>query len=163
MSNFKNNNNEVLDLSVKINFYDNSGALIGSDDDYLLGIAPGQEFVSEFFEAPSKFDTYKIEFEKEKSNYISRNNDIEVTPSKNDVDEKIILQFKNISNEEIRSVDVGVVFYRDGKIVGYDSDYETGLKGGETAVLSARYPTDEYYNTVKFDNYKVYINGAYSY
>ena len=160
---FKNNDKEVYDLDIKISFFDSNGNLIGSDDDFLLGIAPGQEFVSEFFEAPSQFATYKIEIEKLKSSYTSHNNDIEVSVNKNDVDEKLILQLKNTSNEEIRSVDIGVVFYRNGKVVGYDSDYETGIKVGATAILSARYPTDEYYNSVEFDNYKVYINSAYSY
>ncbi len=159
----KNKTDKVLDVKIEIEFYDKNGTILGSDSDYVFGYAPGQEIVSSFYSAPEKYDSYKIYFDAEDSFYTPRYKDIEIITNDNKETEKIIIQFKNTSDTEIKSVEAGVVFYKNGKIIGYDSDYDTTIKVGRSANLSIRYPYDRYYDTIEFDEYRVFINSAYSY
>ena len=60
-------------------------------------------------------------------------------------------------------MDVSVVFYKDGKIVGIDTDYASSVKAGRSANLKVYYPYDSNYDTVEFDDFKVIISSAYVY
>ena len=133
----KNNNKVDVDLNVEAEFYDANGGIAGSDSDDLYAVGAGSEAALSMISTPENFDNYN--------------------------GEDIVAQVKNNSNDTIESIDVSVVFYKGDKIIGYSDGTEIDTKSGRSANFTLSYPYDKEYNDIKFDNYKVYLNGAYSY
>ena len=77
--------------------------------------------------------------------------------------ENIIVQVKNNSGTVIDSMEVAVIYYKDGKAIGYDYDLESSVKADRSANFELDYPTDKNYREIPFDTYKVFLNSAESY
>ncbi len=157
----KNNNKVDVDLNVEAEFYDANGGIAGSDSDDLYAVGAGSEAALSMISTPENFDNYKIYIDAEETEHKSYLKNVEI--SSNDNGEDIVAQVKNNSNDTIESIDVSVVFYKGDKIIGYSDGTEIDTKSGRSANFTLSYPYDKEYNDIKFDNYKVYLNGAYSY
>lgn len=157
----KNNSDAVVDLTFKVDFYDEYNTLITSENSSITGVGAGAEVATQINNTPIRFARYEINFEAktsihEKTFY----KDIKVTNKKDLI---VLTKFKNNSKETIDYISAAIVYYQDGAIVGYDSNTVYNVKSGENGKIDFHQPTDEYYNEVIYDTYKVYVNEAYSY
>ena len=112
-----------------------------------------------FYNTPSDYSNYEINIKAEDNYYNNYSNQVDIKD--NNSGEQITVQVTNNAGEDIEYVDTAVVFYRDGKIVGYDEDYSDDLRDEKTATFNINYPYNENYDDVTFDEYKVYVS-AYS-
>ena len=157
----KNDTNTVADMDIEVEFYDENGAFVGSDIDYLTAVAPGNEIVVEMYNTPTKFSTYKVYVNEEETYNIEYLDEIETSHNNNG--EEIAVQVKNNSSDEIDYITVAVVFYKNGEIVGFSDGIESSIKAGRSGNFNIYYPYDANYDDVEFDDYKVYVTEAYSY
>ncbi len=155
----KNGNDEDVSLEIEAVFYDADENSLGSDS-CILSIYKNQEMACEFYDTPSNYSNYEINITAEENYYINYSNQIEIT--NNDTGEKIVVQVTNNAGEELESIVVAVVFYKDGKLVGFSSSYDYNLRDGNKSTFNIYYPYDKNYDDVSFDEYKVYVS-AYNY
>lgn len=82
--------------------------------------------------------------------------------SSTDTGDQISVQVTNNNSESVESMDINVVYYENGSIVGIESgySYDSIIDKGESAYINVYYPTDADYNEVSFDEYEVYIMQA---
>lgn len=151
----KNGNDKDVSIEVEAVFYDAEGNTLGSDSEY-LSIYSNQEMACNFYNTPTDYSDYEINIKAEENYYENYSNQIEVT--NNNTGEQIVVQVTNNSSKQIDSVDIAVVFYNKGKIVGYSDSYEYDLRSKETATANIYYPYDSNYDDVAFDEYKVYVS-----
>lgn len=159
----KNKNKTTIDVVTEVEFYDEDDKFLGSDKAYLYGFGYNQEAVIRIYNTPTGYAYYKVYFDVDESYYISYVKDMTLTSNNNKADNKIVVQAKNNSDVEIKTVEVVVIFYKNNEVVGYETDYETSISPGRSANLSYYYPYDSSYDTIDFDDYKLYINEAYIY
>ncbi len=157
----KNNNNVAVDMEIEVEFYDANNTIVGSDSEELLGIGSNGEIAVEMYDTPENFDNYKIYVDVEKTNEISYYDQLEVAHNNNG--EEIAVQVKNNSQDVIEYISVSVVYYQGDKVVGIDDDIESDIKSGRSANFNLDFPYDKNYDDIEFDNYKVFVNGAYSF
>lgn len=115
------------------------------------------------YSTPEEFDSYKVYIDEKESYYVSAYKDLTITSNDNKKTNEIVIQVKNNSSKTISSVEVGVVFYKNNKVVGFDYDFDTKVNTGRSANLSVYYPYDNNYKDIDFDDFEVYINEAYYY
>ena len=156
-----NGNNVAVDMSIEVEFYDANGTIVGNGNDMLEAVGPKAEIATEIYGTPDSFNNYKIYVDVEKTDNISYFDKLELTHNNNGED--IIVQVKNKSDDVIEYMDVSVVYYKENKVVGYDDDLQLDVKAGRSGNFTLHFPYDKRYKDVSFDNYKVYINQAYSY
>ena len=146
---------------MEIEFFDENNQFIDSSEDYAFGVGAGREITAYFYDVPENFATYKLYADATKTYSITYYDKVELTHSNNG--EEIIAQVKNNSDTVIDSIKVSVVYYKDGKPVGYDYDLDSDIKAGRTANFNLDYPYDKNYRDIPFDTYKVFLNAAESY
>ena len=154
-----NDNDESVYVEVEAVFYDEDGNALNSETTY-MSIYSNSEMACYFYNTPSDFDTYEINFDADNSYYEDYSDQVEITD--NDTGSQVTVQATNNSSETIESIDVAVVFYRDGTIVGFDEDFSYDLDAGKTDTFNIYYPFDENYENVEYDEYKVYFS-AYNF
>lgn len=156
----KNNSSVALDMEIEVEFYDSSNVIVGSEEEYIVSVGANAEVAIKTYDAPDSFDSYKIYVDAEKADDINYFDKIELTHNNNG--DEILVQVKNNSNDEIETISVTVVYYLGDKVVGADSDSDYDIKPGRSANCTLYYPYDKRYKDVNFDNYKVFVNEAYS-
>lgn len=156
-----NNNDVIVDIETEVEFYDANGTFVGASKGSLQAIGKGIEVALEIWDTPTNWDNYKIYTNLEQSNSYCYFDKLNVTHSNNG--EKIAIQVANNSADIIESITVAVVYYQDNNVVGIEDDFESDIRSGRTANFTLDFPHDSEYNNVKFDNYKVFVNEAYSY
>lgn len=157
----KNSNKVSVDMGIEVEFYDANGTIIGSDSEDLLAVGSNGEIAVEMWSTPETFDNYKIYVDVEQTDENSYYNQVEVTHNNNG--KKIAVQVKNNSQDVIEYITVSVVYYQGDKVVGIDDSIESDIKNGRSANFNLDFPYNKRYDDVKFDNYKVFVNEAYSY
>ncbi len=155
----KNGNDESINIEVEAVFYDADGNPLGSNSAY-LSIYNKQQMACNFYDIPSGYSDYEISIKATKPIYTNYSNKIDVTS--NDTGEQIVVQVTNNSSDTIDNIDIATVFYKNGKIVGYENGYDSDLKSDATSTSNIYYPYDANFENVSFDKYKVYVS-AYSY
>lgn len=157
----KNSNNQPVDITVEVEFYDENNTFIASAKEYEFSVVKDKEVALEIYDTPENFSTYKVYTDATKSYGVSMMDKVEMTHSNNG--KEIVVQVKNNAETVIDSITVAVVYYKDNKVVGYEYDLETDVKAGRSANFALDYPTDKNYRDVSFDTYKVFLNRAESY
>lgn len=157
----KNDNKVDVNVDIEVEFYDENGQFIKAAQDYAYGLGAGREAAVDVYDVPEKFATYKVYADATKSYSITYYDKVELTHSNNG--EEIIAQVKNNSGQVIDSIQIAVIYYKDGKAIGYEYDLESDVKADRTANFSLDYPYDKNYRKIPFDTYKVYLNSAESY
>lgn len=157
----KNNNKVNIDLTIEVEFYDENGTLVGSDKEYLSSVGAGSEVAVEMYETPSSFSKYDI-YTDAKVETITKSfvNDLEISHNKT---ENVVAQVKNNSDEVISAMEVAIVYYQGEKVVGFDYGYESDVKPGRSGNFNFSNPYNNNYDDISYDNYKIFINQAYSY
>lgn len=156
-----NKNNVCVDMEIEVEFYDKNNTIVGSGKNSVNAVGKDSEIAVDIWDTPTSWDNYKIYVDLEQSRYESYLNKINITHSNNG--KEIVAQITNNSNEIIERIEAVVVYYQDNVVVGYDDDMEFDIKSGRSANLNFGFPTDEKYNKIGFDTYKVFVNEAYSY
>ena len=157
----KNNNKTAVNMEIEVEFYDKENKIVGSDSESIESVGSNAEIAVEMYNTPSSFDNYKIFVDVEETTNITYFDKIELTHNNNG--KEIVVQVKNKSKETIEYMNVAVVFYQGDKVVGYDYGTESDTKSGRSANFNLNYPYNKRYDNIKFDNYKVFINEAYTY
>lgn len=157
----KNLNKVPVNLNIEVEFYDANGNIAGSGSKNVTAVNNNTEVAVEIWDTPDSFDNYKIYVDAEQSEYQSYHSKVEITH--NNTGKEIAVQVKNNSDDIIDHMNVSVVYYQGDKIVGYDSDFAYDIKSGRSGNFTLNFPYNRSYNKVTFDNYKIFVNEAYSY
>lgn len=157
----KNDNKQIVDLDISVEFYDANNQFITEKEKFTFGVGEGREVAVNFHDVPENFATYKLYADASKTHTVTFFDKVELTHSNNG--RNIIAQVKNNSGTVIDSMKVAVVYYKEGKPIGYDYDLESSVKADRTANFELDYPTDKNYREIPFDTYKVFLNSAESY
>lgn len=159
---FATNGNSVpVDMEIEVEFYDASGTIVGSANEDLQAVGANAEVAVDMWSTPESFDNYKIYVDVKATAIISYFDNLSLTHSDNG--ENIAVQVTNNSDDTIDYITVAVVYYQGDTVVGYDDGIESEVKPGRSANFNIYHPYGADYNDVAFDNYKVFINEAYSY
>ncbi len=159
---FATNGNSIpVDMEIEVEFYDASGTIVGSANEELQAVGENAEVAVDMWSTPESFDNYKIYVDVKATDEISYFDKLNLTHSDNG--ENVAVQVTNNSDETIDYITVGVVYYQGDTVVGYGDGIESDVKPGRSANFNVYYPYGSDYNDVTFDNYKVFINEAYSY
>ena len=157
----KNNNKVAVDMEIEVEFYDENNMIIGSDSNIISAVGANAEIAIEMWDTPDSFNDYKLYIDVEQTSNTAYFDKIELTHNNNN--EEIIVQVKNNSEDTIEYMSVSVVYYQGEQVVGIEEDSEFDIKSGRSANFTISYPYDKNYDDVNFDNYKVFVNEAYSY
>lgn len=107
------------------------------------------------------WDSFKINLKIEKvTNTITNNSGIHY--SSNFGDKNVMVEVKNQGRKNY-STQIAVVFYKGGRIVGYDYSYARVENPGSTAYLEFSFPHDRNYDTITPDRFEIYVNNSYTY
>lgn len=156
----KNENDTAVDLEVEVEFYDSDNNIVGSASEDFYGVGADGKAAIELYETPEKFSKYKIFTDAVQTTTVSYYDKVKLSHNNNG--EQIAVQVTNESKEEIQAMEVCVVYYRDGKIVGADTGSESDIKPGRSGNFNIDYPYSKSYDDVRFDKYKVFVNEAYA-
>lgn len=156
----KNNNNELIDVRLYLNFYKN-GQRIGSVSAWASNVKAGSEFVADFsLSAREPYDSFDITVSAEKidSSYYG---DFKIDESKVKVvkaERKIVAMYENTSTETFTAY-ACIKYMKDGKVVFVDKTISSSVDPGlnaEFTFYNFSIPED-----VEYDDYKVVIYSAY--
>ena len=169
-----NKGKEKLDyVSVDVKFYKN-GSLLDSKMTNTVCLPVGKTAYGKV-SVPVDSNYKDIEYDQikitvtaasvyEYAPYKNVSSNLSVTSSKSQIAYYgVIGEATNTGDSEIKSAEVGVIYYKDGKIIDYDVEYVYSLKSGATETMKFSSPYDANYNELEFDSYKVIINYAYTY
>jgi len=158
----ENKNDFAIRMNIEVEFYDEEEKIVKSGKDSLYGVRPSSEIAVEIYDTPESFATYKIYVDAEKEDsYITYDKELELTD--NNTGEEVAVQVKNNSENKIDWLTVSVVYYKDKEPVGISEGLESDIKPGRAANFNVGYAYDKNYDDVEFDDYKVFINEAYTY
>lgn len=162
----KNNNNyDLSNVTYKVNFFDITNKLLGTDEAISIILDANQELPIWFFNIPNNVDHYSFEtiVEAKNDSYKSYIADLSFKDViKNNEDESIDFSIYNNSSTVIETITLSVVYYDNNKIVGYDFYFLDNLKEKQSFKTTFSYPFDENDDVMPFTDYKLYINEAYS-
>lgn len=156
----ENHYDYTVDLTVEFVYYLN-GSMIGTSKGYNYAFAPHSKCALQGWNHDKTWDSFKINLKIEKaSNTITNNSGIHY--SSNFGDNNVMVEVKNVGRKNY-STQIGVVFYQNGRIVGYNYNYAHVENPGSTAYLQFNFPYDRDYNDIIPDRYEVYVNNSYTY
>lgn len=152
-----NNTKTQVEPLVYVTYFDAQGAELFSDTNFLdvlpagaAGLVPflnytGADYASYEITATGSDGSYFYDL----TSYI----DVEFTTGTGEV----VVEAVNTSNVSAGSVDVLVVYNKDGVPVGFGTDYLTDLDAGSSATAHCTYPYNPVtYEDLEFDSYDVY-------
>lgn len=156
----ENHYDYAVNLTVEFVYYLN-GTIVGIEKDYNYAFAAHSKCALQGWNHDKTWDSFKINLKIEKaSNTITNNSGIRY--SSNFGDNNVIVEVKNVGRKNY-STQIGVVFYRNGRIVGYNYNYAHVENPGSTAYLEFNFPYDRDYDDIIPDRYEVYVNNSYTY
>ena len=157
-----NNNKESIDMKITVDFYDKSEKVIDTNEDIFSAILNKKEIAIPFG-IYEDYEYYKVTIESEKSNYINYEDSIKLSESKDDENQTLLFEVHNKSDKDVGYLDLTVIYYYNDEVIGVDNDFSGTIKAGEKTELEVSYPVSSNMDTLKFNNYKVYINEACTY
>ena len=154
-----NKNDFVVDeLSVQINFKDENGTTIDTDDDAHDMVLPGSTVVSRI-EAPSSYSDFEVVKNVEMGAHPSYENHSEdIAVNSNQGEDCIIVEFTNNSSVDIEELEYIAVFYNGNDIatVSYPQDV-MDIASGSTITEKIDTYSEEY------DRFEIYLNQAHTF
>ena len=160
----KNNNVEEVTINVDIYYYDENNNFISSDDNALYALRNDEEGALLLYEPDTPYKSYKIKIDAYKNlSYNSYRKDITFKTEDNKTYGELNVHYTNNSNDKLDMIIIGAVFYKDGKMIGFDYDSEYEIEKGQSSTIDILYPYDTNYEDLDFDSYKVYVIDAISY
>lgn len=163
----KNNYKYPLYLFMTTEYY-NEGFYVDEDYDEVISLEPGAScalFSSTYLLNRKQqyydvdYDSYEQTFDIEEAFVTSNASGIKCESKLSE--DKLIVEVTNVSNETASETRIAVVFYRDGKPVGYDTDYFDGRRIGIKQKVEFTFPIDSNWNRIVPDDVKIYVNESY--
>lgn len=157
----ENHYDYAVDLTVEFVYYLN-GTMVGIEKDYNYAFAAHSKCALQGWNHDKTWDSFKINLriEKASSKIITNNSGIRYTS--NFGDNNVVVKVSNQGRKNY-STQIGVVFYQNGRIVGYRYNYAHVENPGSTAYLEFNFPYDRNYEDIIPDRYEVYVNNSYTY
>jgi len=160
----KNNNNVEASVDFTVVFSDENGTIVERKNGTVHGVPADSETVLKIYRSSRDYTEFEVEAEVvEDSYYVSNIKDVKITSVDNKEDREISVTFNNNSKNKLDYATVAAVFYKDGKIIGFNYDSEYDIDVNQSIAMYISYPYDKSYNTLEFDDYKVYVTEASSY
>lgn len=150
-------------VKVRVEFvYFLNGSMIGTDSDSIYAFAPHSKCALQGWNADKTWDSFKVnlKIEKASSNIILNNSGIHY--SANFGNENVMVKVTNNGKRNSYTT-IAVVFYKNGKMVGYSYQFAHVENPGSTSYLEFRFPYDRNYDTITPDKFEVYVNDSYTY
>lgn len=160
----ENKNSSDISFDVDIEFYDEDKVKVDDDSDSIIGLPAGEKTVLKFYKPDRSYKNYEIKMEAtNRAYYKGHYKDLKLT-SKNEKEEKeIVVTITNNSTNDVETVKVAALFYKDGKLVGYSYDLDYNITANKAVAMYIYYPHDINYKEIEFDKYEVYLVDAYSF
>lgn len=157
---FITNNSEVTidELSVQINYKDNSGSTIDMDEDGHDMVLPGATVVSRM-EAPDQYADYEVQTSVELGVHKSYENHAkEIDLKSNQGDECIIIEITNNADVDIDELEYVAVLYSDNEIVTVEYPQDVyDVASGSTITEKIDTYGEQY------DRFEIYLNQAHTF
>lgn len=150
-------------IALRVDFvYFLNGSMIGTESAYNYAFAPHSKCALQGWNYDKTWDSFKINLsiEKASSSIIVNNSGIHY--SANFGAGNVMVKIDNRGRKNT-STTIAVVFYQNGKIIGYDYQYAHVENPGSTAYLEFSFPYDRNYDTITPDKFEVYVNDSYTY
>lgn len=149
-----NSSNKYIDIKIEVTYFDKDKTLLGSNNSTLHAVG-GNEVVMDLGKIYKDYDNYGIKINAVESAYKNFSN---IKINDNDTGNFITIEAINNNNTDV-NLNIGAIFYKDNKIVGYDyiSDKVKAINVLNTSIY---YPNNSIKN-IDFDNYKLCINESY--
>lgn len=156
----ENHYDYVVDLTVEFIYYLN-GTMVGIEKDHNYAFAAHSKCALQGWNYDNTWDSFKINLKIEKaSNIITNNSGIHC--SANFGNGNVVVRVDNNGRRNAFTT-IAVVFYKNGRIVGY-SDHNADVKNpGSTAYLEFNFPYDRDFETITPDKFEIYVNDSYTY
>lgn len=152
----KNTNNVYIDLTI---YYYNGKKLVDMQDNYCIPLKKnGGINFTEFYMDKNKYDNFGVKY------YITDTSDdfntkkIKITDTSKNDNEYLFRVFNHCKSE--RSVTIHIVYYRKGKVVGFDYSNNIIRPNDDAAFHLLEPYNSKNYKNIKYDNYKLFISSA---
>lgn len=160
-----NNDKDIKSLIIKTLFYDENNEVVGTAETSFRVIKSKAEVAVcavESYDVPQNYSTYEIKLDID-SSYIENENGYadKIKITSKDTGEKIMVTATNESDVKLNKLAIGVVFYNEGIPVGYSDETQYEVEPNDTEYYNIIYPYDKNYDTIKFDEFKIFVNSAY--
>lgn len=167
---FNNDNKVNLYMKANVTYYDASGGMLSTEDNSVGTFQAGKKAVLTFsLPHDSNYNTVdynrtdvKINTEVD-SSITNKSHVDDISIESNKGSDGLLAKLTNNSDDEISSMDLTVLYYLNGEIIGFDEEYVFSLVAGDNKTVEFDNPYDENYDDIIYDDYEVVINEAYSY
>ena len=158
---FENHYDYPVSLSAEFVYYLN-GYMVGAERDTNYAFAPHTKCALQGWNYDKEWDSYKINLtiKKAGSNLIYNNSGIRYKA--NFGMGNVMVQVDNKGKKNYFT-EIAVVFYQNGRMVGYEHQFADVKTPGSTAYLEFSFPHGRDYKTITPDRYEVYVNSSYTY
>jgi hypothetical protein len=162
----QNKNKVNLELEVEVTYYDDNKAVLSTEKGFLWTFESGRNAViSLSYPLDDKynrvaFNEFNIKVTADLE-YTSQDKVIDViSVESNKGSKNLIATLTNNSDEDISSMDLVALFYKNEVIVGYSMDFIYDIAAGESKSAEFYEPYDENYDKIEYDDYEIIINEA---
>ena len=157
----ENHYDHAVDLTVEFIYYLN-GTMVGVDKDYNFAFAAHSKCALQGWNSDKTWDSFKIylNIKKASSSVITNNSGIHY--SANFGNRNVVVKVDNNGRKNAFTT-IAIVFYKNGRIVGYDDRNADVKNPGSTAYLEFDFPFDRNFEDIIPDKFEVYVNDSYTY
>lgn len=157
----KNNYSHTVRLETYCIYY-NNGVMVKKSNCYSVYLEPGRECALQAWVIGTEWDSYKVHMTAEKAeNVITNASNIVV--SSNFGDNYNVLASVRNNGKKVLYTNIAVVYYQNGRIVGYDNAYADVNNPGSVDYVELYHPYDRHLEDIYTDRYKIYVNYSYAY
>ena len=150
-------------VRIRVDFvYFLNGSMIGTESAYNYAFAPHSKCALQGWNYDKTWDSFKINLNIEKASSSTILNNSGIHYSANFGTGNVMVKVDNNGRKNSFTT-IAVVFYQNGRIVGYDYQYAHVENPGTTDYLEFRFPYDRNYDTIIPDKFEVYVNDSYGY
>lgn len=157
-----NDNQETVDIEIKIEYYNDKDKKIGSDEDIYSAILHKKEIALSFM-IYEEYKYFKVYLNTKESSYISLENHLGISERQDDENMKMVFNIKNNSDKKIDYLELTIIYYKNDEIIGVESEFGAAIKPNSQGKITLSYPLNDNFQALDFDNYKLYINEACAY
>lgn len=156
----KNNYPYTVRLETDCVYYKNSIMVRKGTCDSVY-LEPGRECALQAWVYDTTWDSYKIHMNVEKAEDIITNASNIVVSSNFGDDYNVLASVRN-NGKKVSYTNIAVVYYQNGRIVGYDNAYADVDNLGSVDYIELHHPYNRYYEDIYTDSYKIYVNYSYA-
>lgn len=155
-----NNYKYPASVDVSVTYYNAEKALIGTGSDSISVLHPGEK-CAVFCYAPTDlnydyvdYSSYGVTINASETSLISCTKNISLNG--NFGADNVVATIKN-NGDDLSIAHVSIVFYKNGKVVGYDYTYAEIYHAGQVDYLEYNFPYDENDNRIVPDAFELYM------